>query len=144
MADYILLQGDQAQFQANFGLAMVVVRPGFLVASGPTTLTGKRLCVEGDEKNLRVPACMYTTAVHTIPGAGTLGISALGSDQTAKKTRSGKKAVLLKGGIFTAKFEVTTPAQQPPPGPGSPIPDSTPSYIGQGSFTTSNSKFQGS
>jgi len=51
--------------------------------------------------------------------------------------------VLLKGGNFTASFEVQSPAQQPPPGPGSPIPDATPKYSGSGMFITTNFKFQG-
>ena len=75
---------------------------------------------------------------------GTLKIAALAGDQQAKKTNTGGKAVLLKGGNFTAKFEVQSPAQQPPPGPGSPIPDATPQYSGNGMFITTNIKFQGS
>jgi hypothetical protein len=84
------------------------------------------------------------TPQYSIPGTGTLKISALASDQKAKKTKTGGKAVLLKGGTFTAKFEVQSPAKQPPPGPGSPIPDATPQYSGKGMFVTTNSKFQGS
>jgi len=57
--------------------------------------------------------------------------------------QTGGKAVLLKGGQFTAVFEVQSPAQQPPPGPGSPIPDSMTKYSGNGSFQTTNTKFQG-
>jgi hypothetical protein len=52
--------------------------------------------------------------------------------------------VLLKGSMFTAKFEVQSPAKQPPPAPGPPIPDATPQYSGQGMFITTNIKFQGS
>jgi hypothetical protein len=52
--------------------------------------------------------------------------------------------VLLKGGSFTARFEVQNPAKQPPAGPGAPIPDATPEYSGSGVFVTTNTKFEGS
>jgi hypothetical protein len=143
MADFILLDADKTQFLPNFGAAVVVVQPGNLQASGPATLNGKKVCVDGDEKNVSVPGCTYMTPQYSIPGTGTLKIAALASNHKARKTLSGHKAVLLKGGHFTAKFEVQSPAQQPPPGPGSPIPDSTAQYSGSGMFITSNSKFRG-
>lgn len=143
MPDYILIDGDLANFIPVFGAATVVVRPGILQASGPATLNGKKLCVDGDEKQVSVPGCMYSTPQYSIPGVGTLKIEALAADQKAQKTATGKKKVLLKGSQFTAVFEVQTPAQQPPPGPGSPIPDATPKYTGQGTFTSTNIKFQG-
>jgi hypothetical protein len=144
MPDFILIEGDKANFLPSFGAAIVVVQPGDLKGSGPATLNGKKICVAGDEKDVSVPGCMYMTPQYSIPGTGTLKISALAGDQKAKKTKTGGKAVLLKGGTFTAKFEVQSPAQQPPPGPGSPIPDSTSEYSGKGMFITTNSKFQGS
>ncbi|MCP4996284.1 MAG: hypothetical protein GY934_21295 [Gammaproteobacteria bacterium] len=144
MPDYILTQGDKANFLPNFGTALVVVRPGELQGSGPATLDGKKLCVEGDETRVSVPGCSYMTPQYSIPGVGTLKIDALASDQTAQKSNTNSKPVLLKGGTFTAKFEVQTPAQQPPPGPGAPIPDATTQYSGNGIFITMNTKFQGS
>ncbi len=143
MPDLILMEGDKANFLPNFGAAVVVVRPGNLQGSGPATLNGKRLCVEGDESKVAVPGCMYSTPQYSIPGTGTLKIQALAADQKAQKTHTGGKAVLLKGGKFTASFEVQSPAQQPPPGPGAPIPDTTPQYSGNGQFITTNAKFQG-
>ena len=83
------------------------------------------------------------TPQYSIPGTGTLKIAALDSSQKATKTKTGGKAVLLKGGNFTAKFEVQSPAKQPPPGPGAPIPDPTPQYSGKGRFLTNNIKFRG-
>jgi hypothetical protein len=144
MPDYILIEGDKANFMQNFGVAVVVVKPGDLKGSGPGTLNGKKICVDGDEKNVSVPGCTYTTPQYSIPGTGTLKIAALAGNQKASKTNTGGKAVLLKGGSFTAKFEVQSPAKQPPPGPGSPIPDPTPQYSGSGTFSTTNTKFQGS
>ena len=142
MADFILLEGDKANFLPNFGAAIVVVQPGDMKGSGPGTLNGKKVCVDGDEKNVSVPGCTYMTPQYSIPGTGTLKISALAGNQKATKTNTGSKAVLLKGSTFTAKFEVQSPAKQPPPGPGAPIPDSTPQYSGSGMFITTNAKFQ--
>jgi hypothetical protein len=141
MADYILLDGDKAIFTPSFGAATVVVQPGTLTASGPATVSGKKLCVAGDEKSVSVAGCMYTTASHPIPGTGTLEIASLAGDQTAGKTRSGSTLVLLVGSSFTASFSVQSPAQQPTS--GGPVPDATPKYSGTGSFTTTNTKFKG-
>ena len=143
MADFILIHGDKAMFLPNFGPAIVVVQPGDLKASGPATLNGKKVCVDGDETKVSVPGCTYMTPQYSIPGTGTLKIASLASNQKAQKTKSGSKLVLLKGGNFTAKFEVQGPAKQPPPGPGSPIPDATPQYSGSGMFGTTNIKFTG-
>ncbi len=143
MSDFVLVDGDKANFLPNFGAAMVVVKPGDLQGSGPATLKGKKICVDGDETKVSVAGCVYMTPQYSIPGTGTLKIDALAGDQKASKTRTGSKAVLLKGGSFTAKFEVQSPAQQPPPGPGSPIPDSTSQYSGKGMFVTTNSSFHG-
>lgn len=143
MADFVLVDGDQAIFQPSFGLATVVVRPGDLVASGPATLGGKKLCIAGDETSVAVRGCPYMTPLHAIPGSGTLEIAALAADQKASKTRTGSAPVLLVGGTFTARFTVQVPAMQPPPGPGPPIPDATPQYSGVGNFTTTNTRFRG-
>lgn len=149
MPDYILIEGDTVTFLPNVGNALVVVQPGsFKSASGPATINGKKICVDGDEKDVSVPGCTYTapTMLYTIPGTGTLKISALNGDQKAKKTKTGGKAVLLKGSTFTSEFEVQNPAKQPPQAPGAPpTPDATPKYSGgSGTFTTTNTKFQGS
>lgn len=143
MSDFILVDGDSALFLPNFGAAIVMVQPGTLRGSGPATLDGKKICVDGDEKNLAVPGCPYLTPQYSIPGTGTLKIDALAGNQKARKTQTGGKPVLLKGGSFTAKFEVQSPAQQPTP--GGPVPDATPQYGGgSGMFNTANAKFQGS
>jgi hypothetical protein len=144
MADFILIDGDTAMFIPAFTPAIVVVQPGKLEGSGPATIGGKKICVDGDESKVSVAGCTYMTPQYSIPGSGTLKISSLAANQKAKKTKTGGKAVLLKGGQFTAKFEVQSPAKQPPPGPASPIPDATPQYSGNGMFISTNLKFQGS
>ena len=140
MADYVLIDGDQAIFMPVFGAAMVIVQAGALEASGPATVGGKKWCVDGDEGSVSVKGCVYTTSSHSIPGTGTLEISALASDQVATKTANGGKAALLVGSSFTAKFSVQSPAQQPS---SPPIPDPTPEYSGSGTFVTTNSKLRG-
>jgi hypothetical protein len=117
MADFILLDGDKVIFLPAFGAATVIVQPGNLAGSGKGTVGGKKLCVEGDEKDVSVPGCSYIAGPYSIPGTGTLKIDALGGNQKAKKTACEGKKVLLKGSMFTAKFEVQSPAQQPPPPP---------------------------
>lgn len=142
--DYVLIDGDQAIFQPTFGAATVAVvgRPGTLKASGPGTVGQKAMCVEGDEASVSVPGCMYVTPQYSIPGVGTLEIAALAGDQTATKTKTGGKLVLLVGSNFDAKFKVSSPAKQPVPG-SSPVPDATPEYSGRGNFITQNSKYRG-
>ena len=143
MADYVLIDGDQALFEPNFGPAAVVVQPGALAAKGSATVGGKPTCIDGDEASVEVAGCSYVTPQYSISGQGTLRISALAPDQRATKTRVDDTPAMLVGSKFVAEFQVTTPAMQPPPGPGSPIPDSTPQYMGKGCFQSSNKKFRG-
>lgn len=143
MADYVLIDGDRAIFRPTFGMATVVVKPGTLVASGPATQGGAKMCVVGDERSVSVPGCMYMTPQYSIPGTGTLEIAALAGDQRATKTRTNGTPMILVGSTFTAKFVVNVPAMQPPPGAGPPAPDPLSQYPGTGSFATNNSKFRG-
>jgi len=143
MGDYILITGDKAMFLPAFGKAMVVVQPGTLAGTGKNNISGKPVCVDGDEKKVIVPGCSYMAPPHIIPGMGIITIESLAGDQKAKKNKSGGKKVLLKGGQFKAKFKVAQPAMQPPPGHGSPIPDSTPEYSGKGNFITTNTIVKG-
>ena len=74
MEDWILVDGDTVLFVPSFGVATVVVQPGTLKGSGPSTYAGKKACVDGDEGDVSVPGCMYTTPQYSIPGSGTLKI----------------------------------------------------------------------
>lgn len=143
MADSILITGDMAMFKPSFGAATVVVAPGTLSGTSTDKIGGMPVCVEGDEAMVIVPGCTYMTPVYSIPGVGILSIDALAADQKAQRTKSSGKAVLLKGGDFTAKFQVTVPAMKPPPPPGPPVPDATPQYSGNGSFVTTNVRVKG-
>jgi hypothetical protein len=142
MSNYILIDGDKANFIPAFGAAPVTVQPGTLKASGPATVNDTKLCVEGDEKSVSEQNCSYTTPSYPMAGTGTLKIEALAGDQTAQKTRSGNKLVLLVGSSFDATFVVQTPAMKPKP-PAPPDTDQTKEYAGTGTFTTTNTKFTG-
>lgn len=143
MPDYIIINGDLAIFDVTFGAATVVVRPGSMQATGLSTKSGIKICVKGDEAQVAVPGCMYITPQYVIPGTGTLKIASLAGDQATQTTRSGKKAIIIKGSSFIARFEVQTPAQQPNP-PGPPLPDGSPQYSGTGKFQTTNVKWRAS
>ena len=141
MSDYILITGDKAMFNPNFGQAIVTVRPGDLIGTGKDKINQKLVCIDGDEKKVTVPGCSYITPQYSIPGVGMLFIQYLAGNQKAKKTKSGGKSVLLKGGQFQAKFTVMVPAQQP--SAPSPIPDTTPQYSGTGTFISMNQIVKG-
>lgn len=141
MSDFILITGDKAMFNPNFGQAVITVRPGNLIGTGKDKINGKQVCVDGNERRVTVSGCTYTTPQHIIPGKGMLFIESLAGNQKAKKTKSGNKPVLLKGGQFKAKFTVIVPAQQP--SAPSPIPDTTPQYSGTGTFTSMNQIVKG-
>ncbi len=140
MSDYILMADDQVIFDPTFGVATVVVRPGMIPGNGGATVTGKKLCVDGDEGKVSVPSCTYVAGGFSVPGIGTLKIQQLAPNQKATKTKSANKPVLLKGGDFIAVFEVQAPAQMPPP---ASTPDPMIKYIGKGNFITLNAKFKG-
>jgi len=144
VSDLILIDGDLANFQPTFGAATVVVHPGTITASGKAKVAGKTACVVGDEGSVSVPGCSYVAGQHVIPGTGTLTIASLAGDQQAGTSASGGKKLLLKGSTFTARFSVSVPAQQPPPGPGSPIPDATETYSGSGSFVPADATVKAS
>ena len=153
MADFILLDGDTVLFHNAFGAAMVMAPTARIRASGggpeasqPAQLVnGRRCCVEGDEATVRLAGVTYMAGAYAIPGSGTLWISTLAPQQVARETKLDGKRVLLNanGYFFDATFEVNLPAKMPPPGPGSPIPDPVPRYLGKGYFVTGNTTRQG-
>ena len=142
MSDRVVIDGDLAVFTPSFGAATVVVRPGTMRGSGPATKGGKKLCLAGDERNVQVPGCAYTTPQYSIPGVGTLTIKGLAGDQTTGSTTHRGTPLILVGGRFEARLTVQSPAMQPPPAPGPPVPDSAVEYQGQGSFMTTNLTFK--
>ncbi|MEH2372458.1 hypothetical protein [Nostoc sp.] len=135
MLDFILITGDQAIFIPTFGKAIVVVRPGILTGTGRATVNKKTICIDGDEKKVIVPGCPYTSPPFVTPGVGILSIQSLAINQKARRVKSRGKAVLLKGSMFNAKFQVMVPAIEPSI---PPIPDPVPLYTGTGTFMTTN------
>jgi Contractile injection system spike tip protein len=137
MSDLILTTGDQAMFEPTFGPAMVAVQPGVLNGSGPHTANGKPICVLGDEKKVMVPGCTYISGAFSVPGVGMLKIQSVAPNQQTMKSTLKGKPILMKGMKFIAMFQVTAPAQMPPP---ISTPDPMVMYPGQGSFITTNVK----
>ena len=133
--DTILVDGDMVQFSPAFGLATVAVKPGELKASGKTKINKKKVCIQGDEKSVVVTNCVYTTPSFPVAGFGSLKIAALAVNQSTKKSKSGKKALLLKGSDFNALFEVTSPAKLI--SPTGTLLDSVPFYMGTGKLIPS-------
>ena len=141
MADFILITGDTAKFNRTFGQAIFSTEySGDLIGTGKDKINGKLVCVDGDERRVTVRDCAYKTPTHSKEGKGMLFIESLAGNQKAKKTKSGGKPVLLKGGEFKAKFTVLVPAQQPST---PPIPDTTLQYSGTGTFMSMNQKVKG-
>jgi hypothetical protein len=115
-------------------VATVQVRPGILTGSAVTfKIGGTPACLNGDERSATVSGCPYVTPTYPIPGAGTLSVTRLGPGQQAAGIRLKGVAFLVAGGRFVARFEVNRPAQVLLPN-GSPVPDPTPAYTGQGYF----------
>ncbi len=135
----VLVTGDQAIYQPQFGLATVTVQPGQLSGSvSKFSVNGKSICVKGDEASAIVPGCAYFAGSYTIPGMGMLSVEQLAGDQVVSTCQINGTPLMVVGSQFIAKFTVTMPAQMPTP--DGPKPDPKTEYMGQGTFTGS-SKF---
>ncbi len=140
--DKMVTDGDEVIFNPQFGVATVMVKPGSIKGSGKTAVSGKKVCLKGDEKQVIVHGCSYTCGSFTVPGTGDLKIHALLGNQLTQKSRSGGKPILLVGTVFQALFEVKSPAQQIVPG-SSPQPDPVKIHMGgTGQFKSINRKIQ--
>lgn len=135
--DIILIDGDTVAFDSILGLAIVDVKPGKMKASGKSKINGKKICVQGDEKKVKVTHCTYATTSFPQKGMGDLVIEALNSNQISQKSDSNGNQLLLKGKTFIAKFEVKIKAKFITPN-GVVQEDFRPFYIGTGTFISSN------
>jgi hypothetical protein len=142
VSDFIVKTGDTVVFTPAFGPALVVVAPGTISGTGKAKIDGSIICVLGDEGSVVVSGVAYTVGAFTIPGAGTLTIAALGSDQVGTKTSSLHNAAILNGSTFTARFTASLPAGQPNPS-GPPTPDPVGTFTGSGQFVTTNVRVKG-
>ncbi|MDE9453171.1 hypothetical protein [Xenorhabdus bovienii] len=103
MSEAIVIDGDMLQFDPNFEHRQVkILNPGKISGTGHAQVNGKKVCILGDEKQVRVPAT-YFTATHTTQGKGTITISALDTSQQALQCTSGA-VLIIKGQKFTAVF----------------------------------------
>jgi len=138
--DYIVIDGDAAVFEDQFGAAMIEVQDGTMVGSGFASVDGAAVCIEADIAAVIVGPVPYSTSSHSQKGAGLLIIDSLADDQLATQTTTNGEAVILVGSKFNAKFQVAVPAIQP----GSPPqPDLTPDYAGYGVFDSQNDLVRG-
>ncbi len=135
--DTIIMDGDQVNFFPVFGNASVSVQPGKMIASGKTTIKGKKVCVAGDEAKVEVTNCAYI-AGSFIGGLGTLTIKKLDPGQLTKKSKSGTKSIIIKGNMFKAEFTVVIKGIDPSNGK----PDEATVYEGEGQFAPINTKIQ--
>lgn len=134
--DFIIINGDQAVFDAAFPPAVVTAPPGRITGTAKAKVSNQTACAAGDESSVVVVGAVYFTPSFPIPGAGTLTIESLGLDQKARKGKSGGRRLILRGTKFRARLQVSAPAQMPTS--GGPVPDPTPVYFGTGSFVTTN------
>ncbi|CDG89738.1 hypothetical protein [Xenorhabdus bovienii] len=133
MSEAIVVDGDVLQFDPSFGDRQVIISiPGKISGTGHAQVNGKKVCILGDEKQVKVSAT-YITATHTTPGKGTITISALDASQQALQCTSGA-ALIIKGQKFTALFTPELPAMNNTVTP--PQPDVTTPSSGKGSFMT--------
>ncbi|RKN01410.1 hypothetical protein [Aquimarina sp. AD10] len=138
--DLIIMDGDTVQFSTIGAITLLPPMPTTVIkASGETTINGKKVCVEGDEKKVEIANCSYIIPPFTIPGSGTLKINNLAPNQLTQKSKSDNKSLILKGKLFIAIFEVKSPAKQPPP---INAPDPLPMHIGTGKLIPNNIKIK--
>ncbi|MCG3460973.1 hypothetical protein L7G72_03730 [Xenorhabdus bovienii] len=133
MSEAIVIDGDMLQFDLNFGNRQVTPSsPAKISGTGHAQVSGKKVCILGNEKQVRVPAT-YFTATHATLGTGNIIISALDTSQQALQCTSGA-ALIIKGQKFTALFTPESPAINNTVTP--PQPDVMTPSSGKGSFIT--------
>ena len=137
--DQIIKNGDSVVFSSSGPIMLLPSFPITVIkATGETTIKGKKVCVDGDEKKVEI-TCSYTVPPFMIPGSGKLKIQSLSPEQLARKSKSGAKSLILKGKLFTAIFEVDSPDKQPPQ---TNTPDHLLLYIVKVEFITNTNKIK--
>ncbi|WP_212760544.1 hypothetical protein [Pseudomonas fluorescens] len=136
MSEWIIINGDTVKFDQMFDDRTVIAPLTTITGSGQATINNKKICILGDEKQVRLMNVPYTTPKHSVPGTGTLTIEALDPSQQARETSSGE-AVIIEGKTFKAQFLPSQPALMPPP---ASTPDLVSPSMGTGSFTASQQR----
>lgn len=133
MSNYIIIDGDQLKFEPQFGSNTVTPTATPVIhGSGEATIEDKKICIQGDEKNVSIKAS-YISSDYPNPGTGTITITSLADDQQAQFATA-ETPLILVGSQFTASFTPETPATSDK----GPDPVKTPS-TGSGSFINSQS-----
>jgi hypothetical protein len=136
-ADYILKTSDMLKINITPpAVVPPLVPPVPLIGSSSNFMVmGMPVCLEGDElpKMLSAPL-PYISPPYVIPGTGTVSVTITPTNKTAT-TDNGKK-ILIKGGTFQAKFQVSAPATMPTP--AGPQPDPVSVKPGTATFITTN------
>lgn len=132
MSRFIVLDGDILQFNPTFSPCTVtIIGVPKIKGTGHATVTGKKMCVLGDERKVSFKAT-YISPGYPTPGQGTVTIFKLASDQVAN-THKTLMPILLKGKFFDALFTPSVPAMSAsaPPTPAPLVP-----CMGKGQFIT--------
>ena len=90
-----ITDGTIVQFMPNFGIA-IVLTPIPTTISGSavnTAISGRPVCLEGDERSVASSGCVYIAPPYTTPGVGTLKIMKLAPDQLSSPPAVGKKTI---------------------------------------------------
>ena len=136
-ADYILRTSDMLKITISPPAVVPSLIPPIplMGSSANFSVMGMPVCLEGDElpKMLLAPT-PYISPPFVIPGVGTVSVTLTPTNKTAT-TDNGKK-ILIKGGTFQAKFQVSSPAMMPTP--AGPQPDPVSVKPGTASFITTN------
>lgn len=136
MMSAVIVDGDKMVFEPSFGDRIVIlVSPPIIHGTGHATIGGMKVCIKGDEANVKLNAT-YTTSSHTTPGTGIVTIKALDSSQLASECNSAAALITKGQQKFTASFTPNAPATTPP--------DSSPDLVtdpsdGKGEFMASQS-----
>lgn len=130
MMSRVIVNGDVVQFIPQFGARTIAVSVTMIPGSGHATVGGKKVCVKGDEKKVKL-LTSYISGAYTTPGLAEVTIKKLKPDQLATDCTSPKDLITQGQQPFDAQLKVLTPAMTP----GSPpSPDNTQSSDGKGMF----------
>ncbi len=130
MTQQIICDGDTLVFLPAFGHRTIttLIDPAIIRGSGHATVKNKKMCVLGDERNVRIKA-QYSVLGHS-PGVGVLTITQVANDQKTPGIK-GMLPLLIKGQFFDALFTPIQPAMKPG---ALPTPDPTTPTTGKGQF----------
>ena len=136
-ADYIMRTSDMIKVTISPPAVVPPLIPPIplIGTSANFKVMSMAVCLEGDELPPTLSAPMpYISPPYVIPGMGKLSVTLTPTNKTAT-TENGKK-ILIKGGTFQAKFQVSSPAMMPTP--AGPVPDPVAVKPGTAQFITTN------